>query len=1067
MRKTTLLAVVAVLLLPLSLLAQVVTGKVTGPTGKPVEGVTVTVKGTKTATFSKEDGSFSIAAANGTTLVFSSVGFKTVEAKAGTSPLSISLPEGDNNLEEVVVVAYGTVKKEALTGSVGTVKAEQIAKRPIANVTNAIEGAIPGVVTSSTNGQPGSGLSIRVRGFGSINASNDPLFVVDGVPYVGGTSNLNPDDIESISVLKDAASSALYGSRAANGVVIVTTKKGKKGRNNISIRGMQGIATRGLQEYETVNAFEYYPVLWEAYRNSLVYPATGTGISIDSASRVASGLTTRTGIAGLLTYNPFNVAANSIVGTDGKLNASAQLLYPDDLDWTKDLMRNGNRQDYTVNFNGGAEKSDYFFSAGYLKENGYTIKSDLQRFTARLNVNVQPKTWIKTGLNIAGNYTTSNTANDDDGAGSTSFVNPFFFSRNVGPIYPVYLHNMTNGSYVLDQNGERIWDLGNMANTAVGLANGVQNRPSGGFGGRHVLAETKLNDLTFRRTVLSARNYVDIMFLKHFKLTSNVAADLQSQTNSTFENTLVGDGAPGGRSRRQSGTNSAFTASQLLSYNNKFGEHKVDVLVGHENFNQMLTDLNGFKQGQSLTGNTELGNFTSINSLTSSIDRYRVESYFSQVRYDYQSKYFLSGSIRRDGNSRFAEESRWGTFWSVGGGWNLDKEKFLKNVSWVNFLKLRSSYGEVGNADGIGYYAYQGLYGFANNANEAGIVQSQTAFLNKKLTWEINKQFDLGLDFSFFKNRLNGSIEYYKRETEDLLFAVPLALSTGALTLNQNTATMYNKGIEVQLNGDIVRTKNFTWNMGVNASTVKSRITKMPTGVDEFINGTKKFSVDHSQYDYWLRTYYGVDPTDGAALYVPLSNATATGRRVVANKNGGMDTVTTLIANAKFEYAGTTIPDVYGSMTQTITFKQFTLSALFTFQLGGKTYDALYASLMSSGNYGGALHKDILKRWQKAGDITDVPRMDVGRTADFNGTSSRWLVDASYFNIRSINLSYTLPANLLNKIDISNGSIFVSAENLAFFSKRKGLNNQQAFSGVTSNAYPPARVLSAGITLNL
>jgi TonB-linked SusC/RagA family outer membrane protein len=1039
-----------------------ITGKVNDAAGKPLANATVQIKGTSTGTVTGEDGTFTLSVPSAArTLTVSSVGFAAADFSiSGKNTLSVELKTEDQALSEVVVVAYGTQRKEALTGSVGQVSAEEIKRRPIANVTNALEGTVAGVITSTASGQPGAGLGIRVRGFGSINATSDPLFVVDGVPYVGGTSNINPDDVESITVLKDAASTALYGSRAANGVVVITTKRGRKGRNAISVRMMQGVATRGLNEYERLDAFQYYPIMWEAYRNSLIYPASGVGISMDSANRVASGLTSRTSIKGQLSYNPFNVADNAIVGVNGQLNPAANLLYADDLDWTRDILRDGNRKDYSINFNGGADKSDYFLSVGYLKEDGYTLNTDYERFTARLNVNVQPKTWLRTGLNISGNYSISNTARD---GGSTNFVNPFFFSRNVGPIYPVFAHNMTTGDYLLDAKGERFWDLGNMGGTQ-----GVPNRPSGGFAGRHVLGETSLNEQLFKRTSVSARNFAEITFLKNFKFTNNVAVDFQNQADNSFDNPLVGDGAPAGRSRRQFGTSTGLIASQLLNYGKAFGSHRVDALVGHETYNNLETDVNGFKQGQSLTGNTELGNFTTINSLTSSLDRNRIESYFSRVNYDYEGKYFGSASIRRDGNSRFASESRWGTFWSVGAGWNIAKEDFLSNVGWLNQLKLRGSYGVVGVADGIGFYAYQGVYNFSNNANEPGIVQSQSAGLdNRELTWETNKQADIGLDFTMFKNRLSGSIEYYNRVSSDLLFAVPQPLSSGALTVTQNTATMYNRGIEAQISGDIIRTKNLTWNTNVNLSTVTNKITEMPERVTEFITGTKKYSVGSSIFDYWLRTYYGVDPADGSALYLADNTTSTTGRRVIDNKNGGKDTVTTLASNGKFQYQGSAIPDLYGSFSQAFTVKQFTLSALFTFQIGGKTFDANYQGLMSSGTYGGALHTDILNRWQKPGDITSVPRLDAGRTTDFNATSSRWLVDASYLNLRTISLAYGIPNNLTSRFGITNSQLFVSAENVSFFSKRVGLNTQQAFSGVTSNGYPPARVITAGITLNL
>jgi hypothetical protein len=373
----------------------------------------------------------------------------------------------------------------------------------------------------------------------------------------------------------------------------------------------------------------------------------------------------------------------------------------------------------------------------------------------------------------------------------------------------------------------------------------------------------------------------------------------------------------------------------------------------------------------------------------------------------------------------------------------------------------------VGVADDIGFYAWQGLYGFANNANESGIVQSQTSFENRELTWEINTQLDLGVEFSLFKNRVSGSFEYYKRESADLLFDVPQPLSSGALTVTKNTATLANKGIEAQVSVDIIKTKNFTWNTNIIATTVNNNISKMPDGSTEIIDGTKKYQVGASRYDYWLRTYYGVDPTDGAALYVAQNTTATSGIRLIPNKGGGFDTTSTLVANGKFEYNGSVIPDVYGSFTQSLRFKDFTLSALFTFQVGGKTFDALYQDLMRSGAYGFAVHEDILGRWQKPGDITNIPRMDNGRTTDHNATSSRWLIDASYFNIRSMNVAYQLPQTLLSKARINSAQVFVSAENIAFISKRKGMNNQNAFSGITSNAYPPARVITTGITFNL
>jgi TonB-linked SusC/RagA family outer membrane protein len=1063
--RNLLASLLAILLLSGQILAQqsrTISGKVTDEKGDPVSNASVLVKGTNTGTTTGVDGSFRLEIPTGAkVLVFSSVGFKTVEQPVDErSVFAVQLQSAQNTMEEVVVVAYGTVKKEAYTGSVGTIKASEIEKRPIGNVVRSIEGALPGVVTTSGSGQPGNANAIRIRGFGSISATQDPLYVVDGVPYVGGTSNINSDDVESITVLKDASAAALYGSRAGNGVVMITTKKGKKGKNNISVKISQGVSQRGLPEYERVNAFDYYPLMWEAYRNSLVYRTTGA-ISMDSANRVASGLTNRSGIADLLAYNPFNVARNAIVGTDGKLNAGANLIYGDDLDWTKEFMRSGSRKDYSVNFSGGSEKSDYFVSVGYLKEDGYTIQTDFERYSARMNVNVRPLDWFKTGLNIAGNFSNFNVTSDGGG-----IVNPFTFSRNIGPIYPYYAHNMTTGAYVLDANGNKIWDLGNFQNEPIGIQNGILNRP-GTTSGRHAPAELILNEYPNKRWAISGRSTTEITFLKNFKFTNNIAIDFQTQNSNEYENTLVGDGAPGGRSQKAVDNITGFTANQLLGYTKRFGSHNVDVLVGHENFDQYITNLNGFKQGQSLTGNVEFGNFTTINSLGSSVDRYRIESYLSRLSYDYDGRYLFTASLRRDGNSRFSRDARWGTFWSVGGGWNINRENFMSGVKWIDNLKLRGSYGSVGVADGIGFYAWQGLYGFANNANEPGIVQSQTSFENLELTWEVNTQSDIGLEFALFKNRLNGSIEYYNRQSKDLLFAVPTPLSSGAISVTKNTATMYNRGFELQLNGDIIRTKDFTWSLGVNLATVTNRITRMPDGIPEFVTGTKKYKEGASIFDYWLRSYYGVDPEDGSVLYLAQNTTASSGIRYIANKAGGFDTVTTLVANGKFDYHGGVIPDVYGSFTPSIRFKDFTLSALFTFQIGGKTYDANYQTLMSSGTYGSAVHKDILNRWQKKGDVTNVPRMDNAETANFNATSSRWLINASYLNIRAINFTYQLPKSLLSKAKINAAQFFVSVENALFLSRRVGMNNQNAFTGITGGEYPPARIMTAGITFNL
>lgn len=1051
----------------LSAQSRTVTGKITDPKGNPLSGVSVAVKGAQQGTTSDGEGNFSIKVSRSTKiLVITAVGFASKEISLGAeNTLSIQLSIQGNNLDEVVVVAYGTIKKSENTSSSVQVNFDKFKNRPLTNVSSAIEGAAPGIQTLSANGQPGSAQSIRIRGFGSLNASNDPLIVVDGVPYsnglfnvpyTGGLSNINMEDVESISVLKDAAATALYGSRGSNGVVIITTKKGKRNKNLLSFKMSQGFSSRAIPEYDRVNAFQYYPLEWQAYRNSLVYTS---GQTMATANQNATN-----GIKNNLAYNPFNVADNDIVRTDGTLNPNAKLLWPDDLDWNKDLVRQGRRQEYDIAYSGGSDKSDFYSSFGYVKEQGYVIKSDFGNFTGRLNVNSQPVKWFKTGVNITGNITNSNTINDNNGLGGTAYANPFFFTRTMGPIYPVHAHNPATGALLLDATGQPFYDYGNMSSL------GIPNRASNASPGRHVIAETKLNNSLFKRNVLSARGYADLIFTRDLKFTTNIAVDVTDNEINLYENNKIGDGAPAGRATKNTISSTSYTFNQLLTYSKSINKHNFSILAGHENYDFHYDYFYGQSQGQAVEGNTDLSNFSTVNSLTSYTDLYRIESYLSRANYDFDNKYFISGSLRRDANSRFKKDVRAANFWSVGLGWRMDKEKFLSSVTWVNLLKLRASYGRVGNdavlnilssgATTPNYYPYQALYALGyNNSGEPGIWQN--ALPDDALTWETAKSADVAAEFSLLKNRVSGTIEYYNRVTDGLIFGVQLPLSNGGYTVNKNVGSMTNKGIEIQLGGDIIRKQHFNWHMDVNWTKFTNRITKMPDGQKEIISGTKKLSVGHSIYDYWLRDWQGVDPSDGSGLYRANTYNAADSR---VRKDG--DTVSVNQNNARFAYEGSAIPDFHGSVSNTFSYRAFELTVLLTYQVGGKVYDDTYAQLMHPGLYGAALHKDALRAWQKAGDITDVPRMDNSKSGIFDAVSSRWLTDASFLNIRTVSLAYQLPMSLLSKINSSGARVFLSGENLQWFSARKGMNVQQFFTGVTSNAYTPTRTITVGLNVN-
>lgn len=1039
-----------------------ITGTVTSSDDNvPLPGVSVRAIGSQASSTTGSDGKFTLRISPTTkSIQFSFVGYATKSVNlTSANNVNVGLETDARTLQDVVITqAYGTTTKGKNTGSISTVGAADIAQRPVTNLNSALAGAAPGVQVNAGSGQPGSGPTIRIRGFGSISASNDPLYVVDGIQYSGNLSNINVDDIESISLLKDAASSSLYGSSAGNGVILITTKKGRKGKEQLDFRIIQGITSRGIPEYETVDANQYYPLAWQAYRNSLVYPVTGTGVPLATANTTATN-----GIKALLGNNPFNVANNAIVGTDGLLNPNATLLYPDDLNWRKPLERTGQRSDYSMAYSGATEKSDFYASLGYLNEKGYIIRSDFNRINGRVSINTKPLTWFKTGLNLNANITKSNQADAD---GSGSIVNPFNFSRYIGPIYPLYAHNQTTGDFILDANGEKIYDTGNLSSSL-----GIPNRPSGAYAGRHILEETLLNSTKIKRNVLSARTYGEITFLKDFKFTQNLGVDITNYTFGDYQNKIVGDGAPNGRARNTSTTTTTFTIEQLLNYNKTVGKHSFSALLGHNNYDYTYKYLTGARNTQILDGNTELINFATTTDLTSYVNDYRKEAIFTRLNYDFDSKYFLSGSFRRDGSSKWGPGQQWGNFYSASAGWLISEESFLKNVSWVNYLKLRSSYGSLGNDDLLNpdgsrsYNLDRSLYALSNNnAAEPGILFQSLA--NPNITWETQTQIDAALEFGLFKNRLHGSFEVFSKQSSNLLFNVPLPISTGlgigssTGTFPKNIGKMWNRGIEINLAGDIIKTQDFKWDMNINWSLVRNRITKMPEETPTIIDGTKQLSVGQSRYQYWLRQWAGVDPADGEGYFLinPLSPGSAADTRVI---NGQSYTINP--NNALYAYSGSAIPNFFGSVTNTFTYKAFSLSVIMNYQVGGKAYDATYQSLMSYAGYGGSLHVDALNSWQQVGDASATPRLDVGRSTFNNATSTRFLIDASYLNMRSAVLAYKLPTNLIKKLGLSRVNVYASGENLFLVSKRKGLDPSESFTGVNTNNYTPTRVVSLGL----
>lgn len=1011
----------------------------------PLSGVTVILKNTTRGVVTDLDGRYSInVPQTGAVLVFRYIGFQSIEIPVGDrSEVNASLREDLALLDDVIVTAFGTINREEFVGSAVQISGRQFEQRSITSATQAVEGASAGVLISPGSGQPGSSPSIRVRGIGSVSSSNAPLIVVDGSIYSGELASINPSDIESITILKDAASTSLYGSGAANGVIMITTKSGRSlsgaAREQINVRMSQGITSRSIPEYQRVNAREYYPLMWEAYRNSL--SISGTTPTAD-ANALASAE-----IFNLLGYNPFSVENDQIVGTNGQLNPSANLLYDDD--WQDAITRVGARSNFDLSYSGLAGNTDYYASFGYLNETGYIENSDFERYNARLNINSLLRDWIKVGINSSVAIGEANQAIEGVSS-NTSFVNPYRSTRTMGPIYPLYLRDPVTGELI---GGVKTFDPGD-------------GRPE--QTGRNVVQENLLNSELDKNTNLNLRTYGEVYFLRDFTFTFNAGLDRRQLNTDRFRNPIIGDAAPGGDAYRTAISITGLTLSQLLNYRTNFDRHNVAALLGHESFQYERNYMFTRRGIQVVEGNGELINYVNLLAGTSNTREYRKEGYFTRVNYDFDSKYYISGSIRRDASSRFRSDDRWNNFWSVGVAWRIDQEDFMRQVNWVNSLKLRGSYGQVGNDSNLShsalsFYAYQALYNLGNNnADEAGILLGTAG--NPALQWESNDQTDVALEFELFNSRVMGTLEWYNRETADLIFDVPLPLSSGLDSYPDNIGTMFNRGIELTVGADVVRTRDFILNFTVNASTIRNEFKVLPQ--DEIINGSKKLVVGGSIFDYWLRQWYGVDPADGAGLYIASPEAIEAGGNDLRMIDGV--NVTTNHNNAEYAFVGTAMPDLFGSFSTTASYKGFVISALFTYQVGGKTYDSNYALLMHPGSqYGRALSSDITRRWQNPGDITDVPRLDAVQSTAFGAASSRWLVDSDYLSLRNVNLSYQLPRQFTTQYGVSRATVYANAENLFQSTARVGLEAAQQFNGTTQNRYTPSRVFTLGINLTL
>ena len=1025
---------------------------------QPVVGASILVAGTQNGTVTDVDGNFKLSAAAGSKLVVSYIGMNSKTVTAAPN-MKITLDPEDKKLDEVVVVAYGTAKRQSLTGSVAVVDSKKISDRINTSVTGALEGSAPGVQVNNSYGEPGQAPKIHIRGVGTlVNGADQPLYIVDGTPYEGNIAELNPNDIESMSVLKDASSAALYGNRAANGVILITTKKAKyASKPNITLKVDHGFYRRGLPEYDRLGPDQWMEASWKAMKNS----ALSGGIVSTEAD--AADYATKQLVTDYARRNIYDGASDALFNSNGKLIAKIRPGY-DDLDWAKGVERTGHRQEYNLSAAVSGDKFNIYSSAGYLNEQGYIRNSSYERFTGRINTTYNATKWLELGINLSG---TSANRNFNPNASGNMFANPFYVTRYMAPIYPVYLHN-ADGSYLLDADGNKQYDT-----TSEYLQN------------RNIVYEMSMDKDKTRRNVLDGLIYAKVTLPYGFTFTGKADLNHANTNRQTYNNPIIGDGSTNnGRLTEYSYQYTSYTGQELLTWEHDFDVHHLDVLLGHENYSWNRRYSMARNVNAAIDGLLALSNFVSNSDTEGFFNDYRTESYLGRLRYSYDDKYFADFSLRRDGSSKFQKDNRWGNFFSFGVNWNIKKENFMKDVKWVDALRARASYGEVGNDAAVDYYGYQALYYITKNGGKPALIRQKLAANNLK--WETTQTFDFGVEGTLF-DRLNFSLGYFDKRSKDLLFQVRFPLSAGSfsgnsdienLTQYQNIGTISNRGFEIMLSGDVVRSKDWTWNLSFDATTLKNKVLKLPNGED-ILHGHQKYSVGHSAYEWYTYHFAGVDQMTGSSLYdldtQKESAANAAGALVEINGTK----YTTNSAFAQREWAGTALPSVYGSFGSNLRWKDLSLSVLMTYSLGGKIMDASYQSLMSTGSASSAaaLHKDILGSWDGvlAGmtatspnriDPHGIPIIDFNQSNENNSLSDRWLTSASYLIMKNIMLTYRLPKTLVSSWGLGGVSVKAGVENLFTVTSRKGLNPQYNFKGGSDDTYVSARVFNFGLSVD-
>lgn len=996
-----------------------ISGTVTAENGEPIVGASVMVVGTKVGTVTDVDGKFT----------FNEIPMKATQLKVtylGMLPkvatikpnLNIVLAEESHQLNDVVVVAYGTAKKSSYAGSASFVGAKAIADQPVTSFENALTGKVAGLQVTNSSGQAGSAPTLQIRGIGSMNAGSSPLYVVDGVPVIDGdvgqmsdytysTNNimntLNPDDIESISVMKDAAASSLYGSRAANGVILITTKRGKEGRPQITVKSSIGFtpswATGNYEAASTQHQVDMLYTVFHAYKTENgSSDADANAYALKQLNKKFNKHGYSFSTAGTGAYESVEIGEYDGSGRAGQY-----------YDWDNAYFRTGVYQTDDISVSGASDKTNYYTSLSYTKDNGRLWVNDFKRVSGRVNLSQKIGKHIEFGSNVSIARISKTGYND---------------TRNTGGNYFMQTRNLLWGLYwPTDYKTGDDWTAryGSYAYNGLYYSNEWENKS----------VDTRVSAIE--------------------TLTLHLLPGLDVRSIFSYDNTNVRDhvyysanhysgAATNGEVNEMRTTYEKTVSSTTASYNKLFGQHSLGVLAGFEAEKNNTDYVRATGQNLptstlhtvSTAGVQESAGYEWGNSMVSVL---------SKVDYNYDERYFVSASFRRDGSSKLSPENRWGNFWSVSGAWRIAKEKWFENVGWVNDLKLRASYGVNGTLPSSNY-AYMNLMSYSSKymGEPAGLISSLS---NKNLTWETNYNTNVGLDFALFGSRLRGTVEYFNRDSKNLLQDVPVSMVTGFSSVLKNIGRINNHGIEVELSGDIIKNDKWQWTAAFNASFLKSKVKSLYNG-DDIIWYDPTGGDSRAQYIYregqstlafYGYEWAGVDPANGKSVYyVNDESDPKAGDFEFKGRGATYD-----YEKANFTIIGDGIPDVSGGFSTNVSFKGIELGLNFIYKLGGKLYDGAYKDVADDGYYWERIRSERYyeNMWTPTHTDASEPALSGSDLTDAMQYSTRHLHDATFLRLKTLSLAYTFPKTLINRVWLSNLRVYFNAQNLLTFSKYK------------------------------